>query len=89
MFVEHVKLLERHVRGPGSFPRVSLHSFLLILAFLVSGTPNDGFLLNILKTHSKRRYKICIYLGHSRGTLVVSKLQGLQCHFSENFRCNL
>ena len=27
--------------------------------------------------------------GHTRGTLVFSKLQGLQYYFPENFSCNL
>ena len=38
--------------------------------------------------HSKRRYKICI-CSVILGELESSKLQGLQYHFPENFRCNL
>ena len=66
------------------------------------GAPNDGFLLNTLKTlftfrclemYSKQRYKICIcsaFLGELES--FRSKLQGLVMsiqYFPENFRCNL
>ena len=66
------------------------------------GAPNDGFLLNTLKTlftfrclemYSKQRYKICIcsaILGELES--FRSKLQGLVMsiqYFPENFRCNL
>ena len=58
-----------------------------------SGAPNDGFLLNTLKTlfrlstvllemHSKWHYKISYLFSHP-------KLQGLEYYFPENFRCNL
>ena len=60
-----------------------------------AGAPNDGFLVDTLKTlfrpekfHFERRCKICIcsvYLGQ----LQSSKLQGLEYYFPENFRCNL
>ena len=40
--------------------------------------------------HSKWRYQICISVfGHSRRTLVFSKLRRIQNYFPENFRCNL
>ena len=42
--------------------------------------------------HSKWRYQIRISVfGHSMymGTLVFSKLRGIQNYFPENFRCNL
>ena len=66
------------------------------------GAPNDGFLLNTLKTlftfrclemYSKQRYKICIcsaILGELES--FRPKLQGLVMsiqYFPENFRCNL
>ena len=66
------------------------------------GAPNDGFLLNTLKTlftfrclemYSRQRYKICIcsaILGELES--FRSKLQGLVMsiqYFPENFRCNL
>ena len=67
----------------------------------MSGVSNDDFLLNTLKTslgypeylyrsveiHSERRYKICSCLV-SLGDFESSKLQRLQYHFHENFRCN-
>ena len=68
------------------------------------GAPNDGFLLNTLKTlftfrclemYSKQRYKICICSAIlDELESFRSKLQGLVMimsiqYFPENFRCNL
>ena len=63
--------------------------------FFVSGVPNDGFLVNTLKTlftqlrvlrslkmHSKRRYKICIC------SVIVEEQETFRNYFPENFRCN-
>ena len=67
-----------------------------------SGAPNDGFLLDSLKTlfkaiqstfrslemQSEGRYKICVCLV-ILGELESSKLQGLQYYFPEHFTCNV
>ena len=66
------------------------------------GAPNDGFLLNTLKTlftfrylemYSKQRYKICICSAIlDELESFRSKLQGFVMsvqYFPENFRCNL
>ena len=74
------------------------------LTELISGTPNDDFLLNTSKTLFRlhrllldfQKYilscaiKFVTYLfGHPRGTCVFSKLLGLQNYFPKKFRCNL
>ena len=41
-----------------------------------------------LEMYSKQRYENLHLFGHPRGTWGFSKLQGLQCYFSENFRCS-
>ena len=67
---------------------------------IVSGAPNDSFLLNTLKTlfrlsrvlrslkmHSKRHYKFLPVRSSQRNlSLLFSKLQGLQYCFPENYR---
>ena len=75
-----------------------------LLTELISGTPNDDFLLNTSKTLFRLHrvlldfykyilscaIKFVTYLfGHPRGTSVFSKLQGLQNYFPKTFRCNL
>ena len=74
------------------------------LTELISGTPNDDFLLNTSKTLFRLHrvlldfykyilscaIKFVTYLfGHPRGTCVFSKLLGLQNQFPKKFRCNL
>ena len=69
---------------------------------IISAAPKDGFLLNALKTLfmlSRVLFDLqkCILSGarkfvsvrSSYGNSSLSKLQGLQCYFPENFRYNL
>ena len=66
----------------------------------MSGAPNNGFLLNTLKTLFRLsrvlldlwKGILCALLhlfGHPRGTWEFLKLQKDQYYFPENFRCNL
>ena len=64
---------------------------------IISGAPNDGFLLNTLKSFFRisrvlwdlRGLYYFYQFGHPRGTWIFTKLQGIQYYFAENFRCNL
>ena len=58
------------------------------LSILISGAPSGGFFQNTLKTLfrlSKVLLDLCSVIP---GELKSSKLQGLQCYFAGNFRCN-
>ena len=97
-----ISIKGRHQRGlSSSLYNYSQHHQ---LTELISGTPNDDFLLNTSKTLFRlhivlldfQKYilscaiKFVTYLfGHPRGTCVFSKLLGLQNYFPKKFRCNL